>query len=195
MPLKSLNCWITQQSILTCSCTLMFLAHVGWLMAITIVRDCSFAEPMVVLLLPGATESCKIAGRFLSTVRLQPGRWEDDGMQLCYRGKTLHVLEYSDFLDFKTSRKASRPACSVLETQVTLCLGGAETATQSLSNVSVWKYNVSVKSRNTSDLWPVGIMYLKATKPGSVCGCKLFTLSSSACHWIPGLGLTSATPQ
>lgn len=52
-----------------------------------IVRDCSSVEPKLALLLPGATESSKIAGRCLSTLRLQPGRWEDDGTQLYYWGK------------------------------------------------------------------------------------------------------------
>lgn len=53
------------------------------------VRGCSSAEPKVALLLPraGATGSCRIVGRCLSTVRMQPGRWEDDGIILCYLGK------------------------------------------------------------------------------------------------------------
>lgn len=56
----------------------------------TIVRDRSSEEPEVALLLPraGARESCKIVGRCLSAVRMQPGGWEDDGTQLCYLGKT-----------------------------------------------------------------------------------------------------------
>lgn len=99
-------------------------------------------------------------------------------------------MEQSDFLGWK----ASQLACGVLEMRVTFCLDGAETATPALSNVSVWKYHVSVKSRNTCDLWPVGIMYLKATRPGSVCSGKLSTVFSSAHHWIPRLGLNSATP-
>ena len=56
----------------------------------TTVRDGSSAEPKVALLLPAAraTESCKIVGGCLSTLRMQPGRWVDDGTQLCYWGRT-----------------------------------------------------------------------------------------------------------
>lgn len=149
-------------------------------------------ECKVALLLPraGTTGCCVIVGWCLSTVRMQPGSWEDDGMTLCYWGRTSHFLDYPDFLDWK----ASWAAQSALGTQMTLCLDRAETAMLLLSSISVWKYNVSVKSRNTSDLWPAGITYLKATNLESVCGCKLLTGLSSALHWIPGLGLTSVIP-
>jgi len=60
-------------------------------------------EPKVAVLLPRATESCKIAGRGLSAARTQPGTWEGDGTRLCHWGKTWHVLELTDFLDWKAS--------------------------------------------------------------------------------------------
>lgn len=50
-----------------------------------------------------------------------------------------------------------------------------------------------IKSRNTADLWPLGIMYLKAQNQGLSVAASSWQ-SSSAHHQISGLGLISATP-